>query len=1295
MDFYKIRERIPRKGLVEIYPDFEVGRSKDLMVRGKSFYAIWDEKNGLWSTNEYDVARIVDEDLNAYYEKNKDRLANERHNIKYMSSFSSRSWIEFKNYISKIGDNSKQLDTKIAFANTDVQKKDYISRKLSYPLKKGKCPAYEEIISTLYSKDERAKIEWAIGALVAGDAKSIQKFLVFFGDPGTGKSTILEIIQKLFEGYYTIFEAKSLTSNSNIFSTEQFKTNPLIAIQHDGDLSRIEDNSKLNSIISHEEIVVNEKFKSSYSMRVNCFLFMATNKPVKITDAKAGLIRRLIDVRPTGEKVDVERYYILRDQIDYELGAIAQHCLEVYQKMGKDYYNKYRPIDMMYRTDPFFNFVEDSYYIFEKQEGVTLKQAYTLYKQYCEETNNEHKLQMYVFREELKNYFKDFKDVAYVDGVQVRSYFSNFNKKKFERKMEATTPSKPKNWIELKDQASLLDEDLMDYPAQYANDNETPLNKWEKVKTVLADIDTKKLHYIRCPENHIVIDFDLKNDKGEKDLEKNMEAARKFPKTYAETSKSGNGLHLHYIYDGDVSELSRVYDDNIEVKVFNGNSALRRKLVMCNNLPVATISSGLPLKEKKGDKMVNFESIKSEKVLRSMIKKNLNKEYHGATKPSVDFIFKLLNDAYESGMHYDVTDMRQAILIFAAKSNNNSEYCIKLVNQMKFKSEDASMTEAVDDGPIIFYDIEVFPNLLLVNWKFEGEGKPMVRMINPTPAEIEDLVKHKLVGFNCRRYDNHIIYARMMGYNNMQLYNLSQKIVNSKKGENKEIFFGEAYNLSYTDIYDYSTKKQSLKKWEIELGIHHQELGLPWDQPVPEERWHEVAEYCDNDVYATEAVWNATQEDFLAREILVEICKHSGIDACVNDTTNSLTTKIIFGNNRKPELVYTDLKTGESDSTKKSNIINSFPDYEFIPYGEDKHPHNMFRGEDASFGGYVYSDPGIYTNVALLDVASMHPHSIIAMDCFGEYTERFEDIVNARIYIKHKDFDSAKKMLDGAFAQFLDDESKAAGLSKSLKIPINSVYGLTSASFPNPFRDPRNVNNIVALRGALFMMTLRDEVKKMGYKVVHIKTDSIKIADADQKIIDFCMKFAKDYGYEFEHEATYEKICLVNDSTYIARYSRDEKVNGKHVGEWTATAAQFQQPYVFKTLFSHEPIIFEDMCETKEVKGAMYLDYDEDLAEDEHNYIFIGKVGQFCPVIKGANGGRLLRFADDKYSAVVGTKGYRWLESEKVKELGKEDCIDKSYYTKLVDAAVESISKYGDFEWFISDDSMPPCPSED
>ena len=90
-----------------------------------------------------------------------------------------------------------------------------------------------------------------------------------------------------------------------------------------------------------------------------------------------------------------------------------------------------------------------------------------------------------------------------------------------------------------------------------------------------------------------------------------------------------------------------------------------------------------------------------------------------------------------------------------------------------------------------------------------------------------------------------------------------------------------------------------------------------------------------------------------------------------------------------------------------------------------------------------------------------------------------------------------------------------------------------------------------------------------------------------------------------------------------------------------------------------------------------------------HNYIFVGKVGQFCPIKPGCNGGLLMREKDGKYYSATGSKGYRLLESELVKTLGKENDVDKSYYTKLVDDAIDAISEFGDFEWFVSDEPMP------
>ena len=592
-------------------------------------------------------------------------------------------------------------------------------------------------------------------------------------------------------------------------------------------------------------------------------------------------------------------------------------------------------------------------------------------------------------------------------------------------------------------------------------------------------------------------------------------------------------------------------------------------------------------------------------------------------------------------------------------------------------------------------------------------------------------LRYRLVGFNNKHYDNPMVMGvAMNGDTPYESFLRSQGIIDG----NINMIPRGSKNISETDILDFASDKQGLKKWEIQLGIPHKELPWPWDKPIPEEMWDEVVKYCTNDVIQTEVVFEHLHEDFRARQMLA---KAAGMT--INDSTNELTAQIVFGDDKEPQkefnyrfmgdipndilVLNTDTwefteehgKTAEElIAEDKFSVFDKqmrpvFPGYKFNQFV--KVHKSEYRGEDPKEGGYVYAEKGMYSNVTLLDIASMHPSSAIAENLFGDkYTKRFQNLVQLRLHIKHSEYDSARHLLDGVFAEYLDSETTAKQLSKTLKIPINAVYGQTSAGFKNRFKDPRNIDNIVAKRGALFMINLKHEVQKRGFTVAHIKTDSIKIPDATPEIIDFVMRYGKVYGYNFEHEATYNRMCLVNDSVYIAKYEFPDK------GVWTATGAQFAQPYVFKKLFSKEPIGFKDLCETKSVTSAMYLDMNETLPNVEqlekeykkklkkdptfkdeqmeadiakgHNYVFIGKVGQFCPIKPGSGGGLLVREGNDKYDAVGGTIGFRWMESGTVLSNHKENDIDMRYFERLADAAVDNISKYGDFTWFVSDDSQ-------
>ena len=1240
MDFYTI-EAAPMRGqtgMMEVVPMFLNLKSRDIMLRDGEFVAVWNPDTELWSKDERDVIGIIDGDVQKYVETSGVQNVIPR----FCRRDGDGIWKKYRLWAKNMIDTDSPLDRNPVFKNTVVRQEDHASYRLPYSLEDGVPVNWAKLVDTLYDPSEREKIEWTIGSVLTGDCRTIDKFLVFYGDPGSGKSTILNVMQKLFGDFCVPFDSESLTQRSNSFALSAFADDPLVAIEHDGDLSRIETNTRLNSIISNEVQLVNEKFKKPRSLRITTTLIMASNNPVKITDANSGIPRRLIDVSPSGRRLSIVEYRSIMDGVYQELGIVAQHCINVYRNLGPDYYRNYRSRTMISETNPVYNFVMEAYEDLSPDDKVTLAKAYIDYKSYVEETGIQYLMPRYRFKTELRRYFREFHDRIRIDGIRYRSLFIGFRADKFESQSAEPKPVKTDDWLDLySGGSSVFDEYFGGCKAQYSSENGTPKKSWMNVETTLTDIVPAEEHYVLLPEEYVCIDFDLKGDNGEKDLNANLRAASAWPPTYAETSKSGGGLHLIYRYPVDKNTTAE-YSPGIEIKRFRGKASLRRRLSLHNNRGIEDYPGDLP---EKAPKMINKKHVHDENHLRSLIAKALRKEVHANTAPNVDFIKSILDEAYESGITYDVTDARNAVTSFAMSSTNQRERCLKMVQQMHFMSEDKM--EIADDGSgrIAFYDVEVFPNLFVICYKFPGED--VVHFwTNPSAKAVKSLFDLRLIGFNNRKYDNHIMYAASLGYSNAELFEISQRIINNEKNAT----FREAYNLSYTDIYDFSTKKQSLKKWEIELGIKHQENNLPWDQPVPEELWDDVVEYCKNDVNATELVFNHLASDWGARKILAEL---SGLS--VNDTTNQHTCALVFGKDRRPDkskFVYTDLS-------------EMFPGYTF-----DTFEGSSYRGEDPGEGGYVYSEPGYYENVALLDVASMHPTSIEQLNLFGPYTQRYSELKQARVAIKHKDMDALSKLFDGRLVEIAKNYDLDE-LGKALKIPINSMYGLTSAKFDNPAWDPRNVDNIVAKRGALFMIDLKHYVQDdLGLTVAHIKTDSIKIPGATPDDIQKVMDFGKRYGYDFEHEATYSKMVLVNKAVYIAKYAFP------HEGTWTATGKQFQEPYVFKKLFTKEPIEFDDYVQTKQVKTAMYLRFPNNR---DH---FVGKVGAFVPIKPDRGGAELLRENSEGVvkDAVVGTKGYLWKEAEMVKFMHQEQDVDTSYAEMLADEAIQAIEQYVDLE---------------
>lgn len=1283
MDFIKPYETEDTKGYIHISPLFE-RVNKDAVSKGGKLNAYWNGER--WVSVEIDDKQLmIDIDKQMYEYRQEKYPHNDRallNSVSLIPSVSKEYDRFFKNYK---GNSHLKFNQHIFFKSDKPVREDYSTTQLAYDPVPGDTPTFDKIMGKWYSDADIEILLWFIGATLTNNIANVQKFIFIYGSGGSGKGSFLKIVEQIFGDYAQTISLKKMASNSQ-FANSEVKEIPVL-IDPETDLSRIDNKENFLALTAHEELWVEKKGKDAYPVTFSGLLITASNKPYDMGNVKSGLGRRLVAVYPTGEKFATDEYYNLMDQVKFETAYIAQRAIDVFNSMGIEYINglqeDYR---MRMETDDMFNFIRENVRFGQLKDVATLKSASEAYRAYLESNDWSTKNYKNRIKAELKDYYQEYYEEKTIDGRRLYNVYIGLKMDKIfpedygdnQRVQKKQTPNPYSSDYNIFAES--------DFIAQYAKEDGTPKGRWKNAHTPIKELDQSKLHFVQLPSNRIRIDFDFDT------LEENIEAAKSYPPTYGEISKSGKGIHLHYIYDGDTSLLDTQKHDNIEVKVSKGDSSVRRKFTKSNGKELAHISGGLPLKEEKKVDAGLKDFIATENTMRKEIIKSLKKEHHGATKPEIDFIYKILTDAKDQGITYDLRDMQQDVLMFALSSTHQSDAAIKVYQKMPFSTTMGVTNEpdkptskiSIDDGTeafrqikksgysrvpdeeLYFFDVEVFKNLLMVSWKKWG-SPDATTWYNPTQEQIEWILDKPLVGFNNLRYDNHIMYAALIGKSPLDIYEVSHRIINDSKNSK----FSAAYALAYTDIYDFSNTKQSLKKWEIELNLPHDELEFDWDAPLPEDDWERAAEYNRNDVYATEAVFKHLYADYEARLLLAEIT-----DMPAYTTTNNLSAHFIFGDDPHPETKFNYTKLGDE----------LFPGYKFgwkevvtkkRDTGEEIKKRKLvseYRGEDPSEGGYVYSAPGVYEDAVELDIRSMHPNSLINLEYFGPYTQRYKEIVDARALIKHaknkdgslnrENIDAAKEMLGGALAPYLTDDADFKGLAHALKIVVNAVYGMTSAKFPNKFKHPDNVDNIVAKRGALMMIDLRHAVEEdakgpdgQTYTVIHIKTDSIKVTPNDDYIKEFIAKFAGGFGYEIEVAGEYDRMALVNKAVLIAHYK------GGDEQAWHAIGTEFALPYTYKTLFTHEDINDADYIVAKSAsKGPLYLG-------DK----FIGKVGNFYASVSGEE--LTWENSAGKRLAPAGTKGFLWRKGE---DLSSKFDLDMNYYDTIVVNALKHIQAVGD-----------------
>lgn len=1239
--------------------DFSLDGLDDVIRKGGDILAFWNEYTESWDPKEKIYAYAKDYLTNMVKEES-DKHPDQMIVLINPMLVSSGSSIALDRFVKAIPESTILLNQKIIWKGDPVGKYDYSTKQMPYALVNAACPNYDELMHILYAPEDRTMLEWLAGAALANEGGNIEKFVYLEGDPGSGKSTFLNILFMVAGPYAANIRAEELVSKSDAFGTGQLKDAPLIAIQHDGDLSKVEQNVVLNNIVSHEPVKINDKYEKAYYMKLNTLLFVASNEPLRLTSSNSGLLRRCLDPIPTGKLISREKYDTLMAGVKKERGAIANRFISVYRELGPVAYGPYKSSRLVKNGNQLGYWVQrERDTEWNKRNECLLSEEYAMYTESCARSNVKTPMSKAFFERQLCFFWNESVEELSMNGVKdVRYMGYSWHTRKFTKPIyslykepyDDDMAASPSDWLSFESASDASFAMLcLDCPAQYTGESGYPRVKWDNCETKLRGICSSELHYVKLPENHIVIDLDIRDDSGNKSAELNLAKARELglPPTYGEFSKSGNGVHLHYIYDGDPTTLARIIDDNVEVKVFSGNASLRRKFSRGNNLPIATISSGLPKRGKppEGD---NY-TITSNQHLKQFIRKGLKGQY-GAHIVTVKFIDTVVRRTYEERkISYDITPLADELREYGDRSTNHAAECAEIIKNLPYKSMDC-----VDDRPIVFFDMEVYPNYNCLCWSRIDSDVAVAERFPSAEFLRKFFEDYRTIGFNNKSYDNEIAWSIMNGATPAEAYHLSKAIVSKSKSHRPN---WQAKRLSFTDVHDFCNDKRSLKKWELTLGIHHQECPYDFDKPLPEEAFDEVEEYCKNDVMATKVVFAANSDDWNARLALlamVKIMYGSDLGLNENSSTNDITAGLIFGGdkNAKREFVYTDLS-------------QMFPGY-YYTVGANGKVESFYRGQKLGEGGRVIASPGYYENVGVEDVASMHPSSAIALNIFGpKYTKVYADLVYARKACKHQSYEEMDgNVFKDAIKELVDSgQITLKAMAKSLKIPINAVYGESSAKFDNPFKDPRNIDNIVAKRGALMIATLYDECVDAGYHPVHVKTDSIKLPNFTTEMEEFVLDFGKKYGYDFEMEEFYSVFLLKDGAQYVAFNTISN--------QWESRGTLFND-YVMKALFSGDPYEPRDFAVNhKSESGPIFLG-------DK----FVGKNVNLAAVKDGFDA--FVHRENGTEAYVTGTKGYRWIEFEELMTHEDwQDELDMSYYDSLAEKAKKAIEKYIPYEAFL------------
>lgn len=441
-----------------------------------------------------------------------------------------------------------------------------------------------------------------------------------------------------------------------------------------------------------------------------------------------------------------------------------------------------------------------------------------------------------------------------------------------------------------------------------------------------------------------------------------------------------------------------------------------------------------------------------------------------------------------------------------------------------------------------FYDFEVFKNDWLVVFINENDEEIVV---HNDPAILRKALERFdcLVGFNNYFYDDLILTAIMMGYNNYEIYKLSNAIVTG--GNIPQEIKNKARKLTTLDTKQELAPSLSLKEIEANLGMNIVETPIDFnlDRSLIDDEFTEVVKYCRHDVETTKKLFLLRKDYF---ESKFDICKEFKLDKLdVRKTRANLASKVlkcskdrlpagVLENKDRLDIHFVNELRTENIPLTVLNFYNNIKarfkngtDYREL---EKESLKIDLCGVEHVFGfGGLHGARENFKyegNMLNVDVGSYYPSLMINFNFISrasEHPDLYKNLYDTRMEYK------AKK----------DNKQQI------YKILLNSTFGALKSEFNDLF-DPV-MSNDICVNGQLILTDLIMSLR--GYaELVQSNTDGIliKYKDKDLNTIkEICKEWELNYGLNLDYEYV-EKIVQRDVNNYILK-TKDGKIKGKGI----------------------------------------------------------------------------------------------------------------------------------------------------